>query len=151
MNPYEQLKRLNITLPPATTPRAAFVSAVQTGNLLFVSGQIAERDGKPWLGKLGQDVTTAEGKQAAHNIAVSLLATLHSTLGDLTRVRKIVKLLCLVNAAPDFTEPHLVANGCSELLIEVFGEAGRHARSAFGVAQLPVGACVEVELIAEVA
>ena len=113
------------------------------------SGHIARKEGKPWVGQLGKDLTTEEGKAAARGIAIDVLATLHGQLGDLDRVRRIVKLLCLINSVPSFTEQHLVANGCSELLLEVFGERGRHARSAFGVAQIPLGACVEIELIAE--
>lgn len=150
MSVYEKLKELKIALSAPATPVAAFVMAVQTGNVVFVSGHIARKDGKPWAGQLGKDVTTEEGKAAARGIAIDLLATLHGHLGDLNRVRRIVKLLCLVNSVPSFTEQHLVANGCSELLLSVFGECGRHARSAFGVAQIPLGACVEIELIAEV-
>lgn len=151
MNAYDKLQELNITLPAPTTPVAAFVMAVQTGNLLFVSGHIARKEGKPWVGQLGKNVTTEEGKAAARDIAIDLLATLHRHLGDLNRVRRIVKLLCLINSVSTFTEQHLVANGCSEVLLGVFGERGRHARSAFGVAQIPLGACVEIELVAEVA
>lgn len=151
MSPYEKLAELGISLPPAATPVAAFVMAAQTGNLVFVSGHIARRDGKPLTGQLGRDLTTEEGKAAARAIAIDLLATLHAHLGDLGRITRIVKVMCLVNAAPTFTEPHLVANGCSELLLAVFGERGRHARSAFGAAQIPLGACVEIELVAEVA
>ena len=150
MNPYEQLARLNIQLPEPATPAAAFVMTARTGNLLFVSGHIARRDGGPWVGQLGKQFATAEGKDAARNVGIELLSTIHAAIGDLNRVRKIVKALCLVNSTPEFTEQHLVANGCSELLREVFGERGQHARSAFGVAQLPLGACVEVELIVEV-
>jgi enamine deaminase RidA (YjgF/YER057c/UK114 family) len=150
MSAYEKLKELKIVLPKAATPVAAFVMAVQTGNLLFVSGHIARKEGKPWVGQLGKELTTEEGKAAARGIAIDVLATLHGQLGDLDRVRRIVKLLCLVNSVPSFTEQHLVANGCSELLLSVFGERARHARSAFGVAQIPLGACVEIELIAEV-
>ena len=151
MSVYEKLDELKITLATPVTPVAAFVMAVQTGNLVFVSGHIARKDGKPWVGKLGKDLKTEEGKVAARGIAIDLLATLHGQLGDLNRVRRIVKLLCLVNSVPSFTEQHLVANGCSELLLSVFGERGRHARSAFGVAQIPLGACIEIELVAEVA
>ena len=151
MSVYEKLKSLNITLPKLDPPVAAFVPFVRTGNLLFLSGHIAKKGGKPWTGKLGADLTTAEGKQAARSIAVDLLATLQATVGDLNKIQHIVKLLVLVNSAPTFTEQHLVANGASELLIEVFGrECGAHARSAFGVPQIPLGSCVEIELIAEV-
>ena len=150
MSPYEKLSSLNIQLPAPVGSLAAFVPTVQVDRLLFVSGHIARRDGKPWVGRLGAGVSVAEGQEAARAVAIDLLATLHAELGSLERVRRIVKLLVLVNAAPDFVEPHLVANGASELLREVFGEAGAHARSALGVAQLPLGACVEVEMILEV-
>jgi enamine deaminase RidA (YjgF/YER057c/UK114 family) len=150
MNPYDKLKELDISLPSAGAPVAAFVMAVQTGNLVFVSGHIARRDGKPFAGQLGKDLSTEEGKAAARAIAIDLMATLHGFLGDLKRVVRIVKVMCLVNSTPSFTEQHLVANGCSELLLAVFGERGRHARSAFGVAQIPLGACVEIELVVEV-
>jgi enamine deaminase RidA (YjgF/YER057c/UK114 family) len=103
------------------------------------------KGGKPWTGKLGADLTTEQGKQAAGGIAIELMATLQAAAGDLDKVKRIVKLLVLVNSAPTFTEQHLVGNGASELLIEVFGERGAHARSAFGI-----GACVEIELIAEI-
>ena len=150
MSVYERLKALNISLPAVTPPAAAFVPTVHSGNLLFVSGHIARKDGKPWAGKLGENLSTAEGKEAARGIAIELLATLHAALGDLNKVGRIVKLLVLVNSTATFTEQHLVANGASEFLIEVFGERGKHARSAFGVAQIPLGACVEIELIAEI-
>jgi len=150
MSVYEKLKSLNITLPKMDPPAAVFVPFVRTGNLLFVSGHIAKKDGNPWTGKLGVDLITAEGKQAARGIAVDLLATLQAATSDLNKVQRIVKLLVLVNSAPTFTEQHLVANGASELFIEVFGrDCGAHARSAFGVAQIPLDSCVEIELIAE--
>jgi enamine deaminase RidA (YjgF/YER057c/UK114 family) len=151
MSVYDRLKELNVSLPKVEPPVAAFVPTVRTGNLIFVSGHIAKQDGKPWVGKLGEDVSTAEGKQAARGIAIELLAALHVALGDLNKIKRIVKLMALVNSAPSFTEQHLVANGASELLVEIFGkEKGSHARSAFGIAQIPLGACVEIELIAEV-
>ena len=149
MSVYDKLQTLNITLPKLDPPAAAFVPFVHTGNLVFISGHIAKKDGKPWTGKLGAELTTAEGKQAAQGIAVDLLATLQAAVGDLNKIRRIVKLLVLVNSAPTFTEQHLVANGASELFLDVFGERGAHARSAFGVAQIPLGSCVEIELIAE--
>ncbi len=149
MSVYEKLKARNITLPQVDSPVAAFVPFVRTGNLLLVSGHIAKKDGKPWTGKLGADMTTAEGKQAAQSIAVDLLATLQAAVGDLNKIRRIVKLLVLVNSTPTFTEQHLVANGASELFVDAFGERGSHARSAFGIAQIPLGSCVEIELIAE--
>ena len=147
-----RLAALGIELPPVAIPAAAYVPFVQTGQLVFLSGHIAKKDGKPWVGKLGANMTTEEGKAAARAIAIDLMATLSAHLGgDLSRVKRIVKVMSLVNSTPDFTEQHLVTNGASELLAEVFGEAGKHARSAFGVAQIPLGACVEIELIAEVA
>ncbi|WP_395137728.1 RidA family protein [Schlegelella aquatica] len=150
MSVYDRLKALNIELPPVATPAAAYVPFVRTANLVFLSGHIAKKDGKPWVGQLGKDLGTEEGKAAARAVAVDLLGTLHAAVGDLNKVRRIVKVMSLVNSAPTFTEQHLVTNGASELLGEVFGERGAHARSAFGVAQIPLGACVEIELIAEV-
>lgn len=149
---YDTLSQLNITLPPVSVPAAAYVSFVQTGNLVFLSGHIAKQDGKPWIGQLGKTMATEEGKAAARAIAIDLLGTLHAAVGDLNRVTRIVKLMSLVNSTADFTEHHLVTNGASELLGQVFGPTkGAHARSAFGVAQIPLGACVEIELIAELA
>lgn len=150
MSIYARLDQLGIKLPPVAVPAAAYVPFVRTGSLVFVSGHIARRDGKPWVGQLGAAIDTAEGKAAARAIAIDLLGTLHAAVGDLNRVTRIVKLLGLVNSTPTFTEQHLVINGCSELIGEIFGAAGAHARSAFGVAQIPLGACVEIELIAEV-
>ena len=146
-----RLQDLGITLPPLAVPAAAYVPFVRTGNLVFISGHIARKDGKPWVGQLGVNVGTEEGKAAARAIAIDLLGTLQAAVGDLSKVKRIVKVMSLVNSAPTFTEQHLVTNGCSELLVQVFGaEVGAHARSAFGVAQIPLGACVEIELIAEV-
>jgi enamine deaminase RidA (YjgF/YER057c/UK114 family) len=151
MNVYDQLQALNITLPPVAVPAATYLPFVQTGNLVFLSGHIAKRDGQVWTGQLGQTMQTAEGAAAARAVAVDLLGTLHAAVGDLNKVKRIVKVMSLVNSSPDFTEHHLVTNGCSELIGHVFGDKGTHARSAFGVAQLPLGACVEIELIAELA
>ncbi len=150
MSIYKKLSDLNITLPELTPPVAAFVPYLRTGNLIFLSGHIAKIDGNPWVGQLGVDVTTAQGKKAARALAIDLLGTLDAAVGDLNQIKRIVKLMVLVNSAPTFTEQHLVANGASELLAEVFGEKGMHTRSAFGVAQVPFGSCVEIELIAEV-
>lgn len=151
MSIYAKLTQLGITLPPASTPAAAYVPFIQTGNLVFLSGHIAKQDGKVWVGQLGNNMHTEEGKAAARAVAIDLLGTLHAAVGDLNRVTRIVKLMSLVNSTSDFTEQHLVTNGASELIGEVFGARGSHARSAFGVAQIPLGACVEIELIAEVA
>ena len=149
--PQQKLEQLGITLPPVSVPAAAYVPFVRSGNLVFLSGHIARKDGKPWAGQLGGAISTADGQAAARAIGIDLLGTLSAALdGDLSRVRRIVKLMALVNSTPSYTEQHLVANGCSELLAEVFGNQGAHARSAFGVAQIPMGACVEIELIAEV-
>ena len=151
MNIYDRLSELNITLPPVATPAAAYVPFVQTGNLVFLSGHIAKKDGKVWVGQLGLTMSTEEAKQAARAVAIDLLGTLHAAVGDLNKVTRIVKVMSLVNSSANFTEQHLVTNGCSELIGEIFGTQGAHARSAFGVAQLPMGSCVEIELIAEVA
>jgi enamine deaminase RidA (YjgF/YER057c/UK114 family) len=149
-NVYDKLKELSIELPSAGAPAAAYVMSAQSGNTVYLSGHIAKKDGKVWAGKLGATLTTEEGKVAARSIAIDLLATLHTHVGDLNRVTRIVKLMSLVNSTLEFTEQHLVTNGASELIADVFGERGKHARSAFGVAQIPLGACVEIEMIAEV-
>jgi enamine deaminase RidA (YjgF/YER057c/UK114 family) len=150
MSVYDKLELLGITLPPATPAVGAYVPVSRIGNIAFVAGHIAKRDGKPLIGKLGDDLTTEQGKEAARSVAIDLIGTLHGALGDLGKVKRIAKIMVLVNSAETFTEQHLVANGASELFGEVFGDAGAHARSAFGVAQVPFGACVEIELIAEV-
>ena len=147
-----RIAALGITLPPLALPAAAYLPYVQTGNLVFLSGHIAKKDGKPWVGQLGLTMATAEGQAAARAIAIDLLGTLKVAAGgSLDNVRRIVKVMSLVNSTATFTEQHLVTNGASELFGEVFGDAGKHARSAFGVAQIPMGACVEIELIAELA
>ena len=148
---YAKLQALGITLPEVSAPAAAYLPFVQTGKLIFLSGHLAKKDGQVIVGQLGKNVTTEEGKAAARLIAIDLMGTLHAATGDLGKIKRIVKVMSLVNSTGDFTEHHLVTNGCSELLGEVFGDAGKHARSAFGVAQIPLGACVEIELIAEVA
>lgn len=155
MSVYDRLASLGIALPPVSVPAAAYVPFVQSGNLIFLSGHIARQDGKPWVGQAGLTMSTDEAKLAARAVAVDLMGTLAAAClvvnKDLNHVRRIVKVLSLVNSTPTYTEQHLVTNGCSELLGEVFGPTvGAHARSAFGVAQLPMGACVEIELIAEI-
>ena len=152
MSIQDRLQALGITLPPVSTPAAAYLPFVQTGKLVFLSGHIARQDGKPWVGQLGKNMTTEQGKAAARSIAIDLMGTLQAACGgDLNRVVRIVKLMSLVNSTSDYTEQHLVTNGASELFAQVFGDqVGAHARSAFGVAQIPLGACVEIELIAEV-
>ena len=149
MTPQENLARLGITLPPVSAPAAAYVPFVRSGPLVWLSGHIARRNGGVWTGRLGQTMNTAEGQAAARAVAIDLLGTLQAAVGDLGKVRRIVKLVSLVNSTPGYTEQHLVTNGASQLLAEVFGERGQHARSAFGVAQLPLGACLEIEMVAE--
>ena len=146
----KRLKNLGIVLPKPSAPAASYVMSTHVGNLVYLSGHIAKKDGIPWVGKLGRELTTEEGKLAARSVAIDLLATLEKHLGDLDSVQRIVRVSSFVNCTPEFTEHHLVTNGCSELLVEVFGDAGKHARSAVGVNQLPMGVCVEIELIAEI-
>ena len=150
MSVYETLESLKIDLPALTKPVAAFVPFTRVGRLVFVSGHIAKKNGKPWQGQLGAGVTTEQGKAAARGVAIDLIGTLNAAVGDLNLIRRMVKIQVLVNSTPAFTDQHLVANGASELLVEVFGDAGAHARAAFGVAQIPFGSCVEIDLIAEV-
>lgn len=149
MSVYKKLEQLNIQLPPMAAPAAAYVPYTVAGPLVFLSGHIARKEGKPWVGQLGKNMNTPEGQLAARAVAIELIGTLHTAAGDLNRIERLVKVVSLVNSTPDFTEHHLVTNGCSELLAEIFGEKGSHARSAFGVAQLPMGVCVEIELIAQ--
>ena len=122
MNVYDKLNELGITLPPVATPAAAYVPYMQTGKLLMLSGHIARKDGKPWVGQLGLNMNTAEGQLAARAVAIDMLGTLHGATGDLNKIQRIVKLMSLVNSTGDFTEQHLVTNGASELLGQVFGE-----------------------------
>lgn len=145
MTPEERLRELGLTLPPPVQPIANFVGAVQSGRLLFLSGHVSDT-----TGKLGADVATEDGYGAAREAALKLLGTAAGTLGELTRVRRIVKLLGMVNTAPDFTDHPLVINGASDLLVAVFADAGRHARSAVGFASLPGNATVELEAVLEV-
>lgn len=146
-----RLQALGIALPQVAAPAAAYVPFVQTGSLVFLSGHLAKKDGQVWVGQLGLTMGTEEGQQAARAVAIDLLGTLQAAAGgDLERVARVVKVMSLVNSTPTFTEQHLVTNGCSNLLAEVLGPTvGAHARSAFGVAQIPLGACVEIELIAQ--
>lgn len=155
MSVYARLQALNITLPPVAVPAAAYLPYVQSGKQLFLSGHIAKQDGKPWVGQLGLTMATEQGRAAARAVAIDLMGTLEHACRaagtDLDGIKRLVKVMSLVNSTSTFTEQHLVTNGCSELIGEVFGAAGAHARSAFGVAQIPLGACVEIELIAELA
>ena len=147
-----RLQELGITLPDSPAPLANYVPVVKTGNLIYLSGvgPTAKSDGSEYKGKLGDNISVDEGYDAARLTAVNLIARLKGYLGDLDRVTQIVKLLSMVNATPDFTEPPAVSNGCSDLMVEVFGDRGRHARSAIGVATLPGGIPIEIELIAEI-
>ncbi len=148
----KRIQELGITLPESPQPIANYVPTVRTGNLLFVAGigPAARPDGTTPNGKVGKDLTQEEGYEAARLVGVNLLARLKSSLGDLDRVSRIVKLLSMVNCAPEFTQQPAVANGCSDLLVEVFGERGRHARSAVGMSSLPNDIPVEIEMIVEV-
>jgi enamine deaminase RidA (YjgF/YER057c/UK114 family) len=128
MSVYDKISELHIQLPPVAVPAAAYVPFVQTGNLVFLSGHIAKKDGKPWVGQLGRTMQTAEGKDAARAVAIDLLGTLHAAVGDLNKIRRIVKVMSLVNSTSDFVEHHLVTNGCSELMGQIFGDKGTHAR-----------------------
>lgn len=150
MSAYDVVSALGISLPEVALPVAAYVPFVKSGRLLFLSGHIPKQRGTPWVGQLGVDMTTAEGALAARSVAIDLIATLHAATGDLDSITRIVKLMVLVNSSSTFTEQHHVANGASELIQQVFGAQGAHVRSAFGVAQIPLGCCLEIELIAEV-
>ena len=145
----KRLEDLGITLPTPAQPVATYVRYVQTGNLLYVSGTGPGPD-QP-NGKLGADLDVDQGYAAARDVGISLIATMKEALGDLDRVKRVVKLLGMVNSAPDFSDQPKVINGCSDLMVEVFGEAGRHARSAVGFVALPNQIAVEIELIVEVA
>jgi enamine deaminase RidA (YjgF/YER057c/UK114 family) len=152
VTPEEQLAELGITLPEAPPPAASYVPFVRSGALLFTAGQVAVADGALVAqGRLGDGLDVAVGQDCARQCAINVMAQLKAALGDLSRVRRIVKITVFVASTPDFTEQHLVANGASELLASVFGEAGVHARSAVGAPSLPTGTPVEVEAIVEVA
>ena len=149
--PEERLRQLGVTLPVPAAPVAAYVPCVRTGNLVYVSGQVPLVDGKPsHPGRLGAEVGLEEGVAAARRCAVNVLAALKAELGELARVRRVVKVTVFVASEPGFTDQPKVANGASELLGEAFGDVGRHARAAVGVAALPLGVPVEVEAIVEV-
>jgi len=149
--PEERLQELGVDLPAPAVPVAAYVPCVRTGNLVYVSGQVPSLDGKPThLGHLGDDVDLEAGRAAARTCAVNVLAALRAELGELSRVRRVVKVTGFVASTPGFTDHPKVVNAASELLGEVFGDAGRHARAAVGVAALPLGVPVEVEAIVEV-
>jgi enamine deaminase RidA (YjgF/YER057c/UK114 family) len=141
----------DLALPAPNVPVGSYVMAVRSGDLLFLSGHGAFEDGRPvHTGRLGETMTSEQGARAAEAVMLNLLATIRAELGDLSRVVRVVKVVVLVNSAPDFTEQHLVANGATDLLARVFGDAGRPARSAVGVAALPLGFAVEIEAIVEI-
>jgi enamine deaminase RidA (YjgF/YER057c/UK114 family) len=149
MGVEERLKELGLELPPAATPVANYVPAVRAGNLVFLSGHGPVGKDRLIAGKLGAGLTVEEGYQAARLVALGLLGSLKSLIGDLDRVRRIVKLLGMVNCDPAFMEHPRVVDGASDLLVEVFGEKGRHARSAVGMNALPFNIAVEIEMIVE--
>jgi enamine deaminase RidA (YjgF/YER057c/UK114 family) len=151
MSIEKKLKDLGITLPTPTKPIANYVRAVWVGNLLFVSGHGPYNDGKVKMaGKIGRELTPEEGYQAARNAGLNCLATVNAELGNLDKVKRVVKLLGMVHCTEDFKDQPKVINGCSDLLVEVFGEIGKHARSAVGMQALPNGIPVEIEMILEV-
>ena len=142
-----KLTELGLTLPVAAAPVAAYVPVVIAGNLAFVSGQVSFVDGQLVKGRLGDDVTLEQGVLAAQGCALMILAQLKAALGSLERVERVVKLGAFVNCTADFTDQPKVANGASELMVAVFGEAGRHSRAAVGAPSLPLGVAVEVDAI----
>ena len=150
-HPEAALERLGIVLPQGATPVANYVRAVRSGNLLFLSGNGPKKtDGTYITGRVGEDLTTEQGYEAARLTGINQIATLKAELGDLKRVKRIVKVLGMVNASPEFKEHPKVINGFSDLMVEVFGERGKHARSAVGMGSLPMGIAVEIEVIVEV-
>lgn len=150
-SPEKRLAALGLTLPSSAAPVANYVPAVRTGNLLFVAGHISrDADGQVIAGVVGRDLDEAAGVEAARRTALALIATLKAELGDLGRVTRVVRVAGFVRSAEDFTRQPAVMNGASDLLVAVFGEAGRHARASVGVPTLPLGAAVEVELVVEV-
>lgn len=151
MKTEQRLVELGIELPPVPQPAGNYVHAVQTGNLLFLAGKGPfNPDGSVPTGKVGRDYTTEEAYQHARSVGLTLIAVMKEVLGDLDRVKRVVKVLGMVNAVPEFGEQPKVINGCSDLFVEVFGERGRHARSAVGMGSLPNGITVEIEAIVEV-
>lgn len=150
-SPEEKLLQMGITLPPAPNPAANYVNAVRTGNLLYLAGKGPNTpDGKYITGKLGENLTIEQGYEAARSVAINQIAVLKHELGDLSKVKRIVKVLGMVNATPDFTDHPKVTNGFSDMMVAVFGEKGKHARSSVGMCSLPFDIAVEIELIVEV-
>ena len=151
MKVEKRLKKLGIELPKPTNPLGSYVNAVQTGNLLYLAGTGPGMPGKPLpVGKVGRDFTVEQAYQHARSTGLSLISAMKAELGDLDRVKRFVKVLGMVNAVPEFGNQPEVINGCSDLFVEVFGERGRHARSAVGMGSLPRGIPVEVEVIVEI-
>ena len=147
-----RLAELGVILPPAAAPVANYVPWVVSGKLLFIAGQVTFKDGKPqYIGQLGRDFGVEDGAKAARLCAINILAQVKAAVGDLDRVARCVKLTGFVNATPDFKDHPKVVNGASDLMVEVFGDAGKHARAAVGVASLPLGVAVEVDAIFELA
>jgi enamine deaminase RidA (YjgF/YER057c/UK114 family) len=149
MGAEQRLAELGIELPPAPSPAGSYLPARRSGDHVYVSGQLPMEDGSPIVGKVGADLSLEQGRHAARMAGLNALAVLRAELGSLDAVAGIVRLLGMVNAAPGFTELPAVINGCSDLMFEVFGDSGCHARAAVGVAELPLGAAVEIELVAE--
>jgi enamine deaminase RidA (YjgF/YER057c/UK114 family) len=151
-SPESRLANLGIVLPAPGAPAANYVPTVTTGKLMYISGQVSiSQDGAKYVGKVGQDYTVEEGQKAARVCAINLLGVIKAAVGDLDKVGRMVKVTGFVNAVPEFEDAHKVINGASDLLTDVLGERGRHARSAIGVGTLPLGSAVEVEAIAELA
>ena len=149
-SPEDRLAELNIELPELSAPVANYVNAVQSGKLLFLAGKgPKDANGNYITGKLGENLTLEQGYEAARQAGIRQLATLKAELGDLSRVKRIVKVFGMVNATPDFTDHSKVINGFSDLMVEVFGEAGKHARAAVGMSSLPLGMAVEVDMVVE--
>ena len=149
--PEQRLARLGIELPEGPAPAAAYVPFIQSGTLVFTAGQLATEDGELVVtGRLGDDLDVDDGVVAARRCAINILAQLKTALGDLGRVRRVVKVTVYVASTPEFTRQHLVANGVSELIGEALGDAGRHARSALGVTSLPLGSPVEAEAVVKI-
>ncbi len=151
MGTEAKLKKLGITLPPKPIPVANYIPSVRVGKLLFLAGHVPIRDGKPTVrGKLGRELSVEEGYKVAREVGLNMLATVRGALGSLDKVKRVVKVLAMVASAEGFTDQPKVINGFSDLMVEVFGEAGRHARSAVGMAELPLGVPIEIEMILEV-
>lgn len=147
----KRLEELGIVLPAAATPVANYVTTVQTGNLVFTSGHgPGDGEGKIYKSQLGTDAEIEDGYQSARQVGINLIGTLKQALGDLDRVQRIVKVVGFVNSAPSFTDQPAVVNGASDLFVEVFGDRGKHTRSAVGMSQLPGGIPVEIEMVVEI-